>query len=170
MTIQEIKQRYELPDVLRSEGFEINRGGFCECVYHEERTASMRIYKHSFYSFCCGKHGDVIDFVRQVRGLSFQDACVYLSGEKVGAETRYQAAVTKIRRRDREKKRDELRLLLKAAGRAVSFWRRCMELADEMLEPMSDEWCDSWGKANRKYEYYCYVQDELLGEINRDHR
>jgi DNA primase len=45
------------------------------CPFHDEKTASFMVYPdHRFYCFGCGAHGDVIDFIRRMDGLTFREA------------------------------------------------------------------------------------------------
>lgn len=165
MTVAEIKERYRLPEVLRSEGVEINRAGFCHCIYHNEKTASMKVWNDHAFSFCCQKNSDVIDVIRALRGLSFVDACEYLSGEELTKETTWSIALSAMRERDRTRKRERAKRRLRFVNESISFYRRTMELADEFLKPMSDKWCDAYGNAVRQYDRLCYLQDELLREL-----
>ena len=79
--IDDIKRNHPLPEVVRQYGIEINRAGFCRCPFHNERTASMKIYAQSFYCFGCGAGGDVIDFVRLYERCDFKTAFRMLGGE-----------------------------------------------------------------------------------------
>ena len=57
----------------------VNHAGFTTCVFHNEKTASMKIYKDNrFHCFGCGKDGDVIDFVMQRDGVDFKTAIKFL--------------------------------------------------------------------------------------------
>ena len=79
--IDDIKRNHPMPEVVRQYGIEINRAGFCRCPFHNERTASMKIYAQSFYCFGCGAGGDVIDFVRLYERCDFKTAFRMLGGE-----------------------------------------------------------------------------------------
>lgn len=79
--IDDIKRDHPMPEVVRQYGIEINRSGFCRCPFHNERTASMKIYAQSFYCFGCGAGGDVIDFVRLYERCDFKTAFRMLGGE-----------------------------------------------------------------------------------------
>lgn len=79
--IDDIKREHPMPEVVRRYGIEINRAGFCRCPFHNERTASMKIYAQSFYCFGCGAGGDVIDFVRLYERCDFKTAFRMLGGE-----------------------------------------------------------------------------------------
>lgn len=79
--IDDIKRDHPMPEVVRQYGIEINRAGFCRCPFHNERTASMKIYAQSFYCFGCGAGGDVIDFVRLYERCDFKTAFRMLGGK-----------------------------------------------------------------------------------------
>ena len=79
--IEEVKQNNPMPEVVRRYGIEINRAGFCRCPFHNEKTASMKIYPTSFFCYGCGVGGDVIDFVRLYERCDFKTAFRMLGGE-----------------------------------------------------------------------------------------
>ena len=66
-------------DWLLKYGIEPNRKGFAKCPFHEEKTASFRVYKDgTYHCFGCGAHGDVITFVMNMQKLSFTEVCEML--------------------------------------------------------------------------------------------
>ena len=58
-----------------------NRAGFTRCIWHEEKSGSLKYYKKNNKVFCfgCGKHGDVIDVVQQLKNCDFKTALEYLN-------------------------------------------------------------------------------------------
>ena len=67
MTKEEIKERNSMRDVLIRYGMTPNRSGFVQCPFHNgDRTASMKIYKDSYYCFGCGATGDIFTFVQNI--------------------------------------------------------------------------------------------------------
>jgi len=58
------------------------RGGKYNCPFHQEKTPSFTIRGQRFKCFGCGASGDVIDFVRQLYGLSYPDALKHLGIER----------------------------------------------------------------------------------------
>lgn len=90
---QEIRQRVSCLDVAPLYGYHPNSGGFIPCPFHNERTGSLKLYPGDggYHCFGCGAHGDVIDFVSRVTGLSRVDAAreldrQYSLGLEFGAE------------------------------------------------------------------------------------
>ncbi len=86
ITPQQIEQAKQIPilDVFSSlyDGV-IRRSGrnyFCLCPFHQERNPSFYIYPetNSFYCFGCGKSGDVITLVMELKNLTFKQAVNYL--------------------------------------------------------------------------------------------
>lgn len=64
MEIKEIKQKLSIQTVLRYYGHTPDRNNMLKCPFHDEESASMRIYPdtNSFHCFGCGKSGDTIEF------------------------------------------------------------------------------------------------------------
>lgn len=58
-----------------------NADGKCRCIWHDEKTASMKYYPrtNSVYCFGCSRYGDIISVVQQVRGIpTFKEAVAFL--------------------------------------------------------------------------------------------
>ena len=56
---------------------DINRAGFERCVFHEERTSSMKIYRKTNTWHCfgaCSEGGDTIDLVQKIHDITFIEA------------------------------------------------------------------------------------------------
>ena len=81
MDREEIKQSRSMGDVVALYGLHPNRAGFICCPFHKEKTASLKIYKDSFYCFGCGASGDIFKFVERMEGVSFKDAFLLLGGD-----------------------------------------------------------------------------------------
>lgn len=77
----------EIVSILEKEGVELRQRGWrlwaC-CPLHSERTASFSVdvEKQKFHCFGCHVSGDVLDFIRAYKGISFQDALAYLNISK----------------------------------------------------------------------------------------
>ncbi|PCI21815.1 MAG: hypothetical protein COB67_13790 [SAR324 cluster bacterium] len=75
MTIEDIKERLSIKDVLSTYGISINENHHINCPFHEDKTPSMKVYEETNTVYCfsgnCGTHGsslDVIEFVMQKEG------------------------------------------------------------------------------------------------------
>lgn len=81
MTIEEIKSRLNIKDVLAHYGLTINKNKHINCPFHDDKTPSMRVYEETNTVYCfsgnCDTHGrgmDVIEFVQQKEDYSKREA------------------------------------------------------------------------------------------------
>jgi DNA primase len=80
-----VKQASNIVDVARELGFEM-KNNRTRCFFpqnheHGDRTPSLSLNQRSnaYHCYVCNTHGDVIDLVMKVRGLSFPDALKFLA-------------------------------------------------------------------------------------------
>lgn len=78
---EQIKDRINMRDVLDKYGIAVDRKGFAKCLFHQEKTASLKFYKDSFYCFACGTGGDIFDFVKKYFNIDFRQAIVKLNSD-----------------------------------------------------------------------------------------
>lgn len=66
---------------LVTEFIDFNKAGFAKCLWHNEKTGSLKYYDktNSVYCFSCQEHHDVIDVVSKLHGVSFKEAIYYLT-------------------------------------------------------------------------------------------
>jgi DNA primase len=88
----------DIVHIIEQEGIELKRGKAL-CPFHGERTPSFMVNqkKQTFHCFGCGEHGDVVDFIMKLHGLSFKDALVYL-GIKNGQPVRVDPSIARQRK------------------------------------------------------------------------
>ena len=79
----EIKKRVSCQDACREYGVDVNRAGFTRCLWHNEKTASLKIYPgdRGYHCFGCGASGSVIDLVMKLFDCSVGDACKRLNDD-----------------------------------------------------------------------------------------
>ena len=65
----EVKSQIHLPNAAEYYGVQVNRGSFASCLFHNERTPSMKLYDNHFHCYGCTKHGDVITLTGQIFSL-----------------------------------------------------------------------------------------------------
>ena len=159
MTAEEIKEQYDMPYVLNMYGINPDRKGFIRCIFHKEKTASMKVYKDSVYCFGCGRSGDIFTFVQQMDGCSFKDAYLKLGGEYEKKSDwqrkkfQYQLQQKKEKeRKELERKRQWKREILQDIPMQKLF-AKCFPV-------FSDDWC----AAVNRLEYDFYILDEMNRE------
>lgn len=87
--VDRIRNTNSLFDWLDRFDVTINKKGFANCPFHNEKTASFKVYSDgTYHCFGCGAHGDVISFVMAIHNLSFQEACELLDRDISYSEQR----------------------------------------------------------------------------------
>jgi hypothetical protein len=83
--VDKIKNKIDILKLVEDLGFSVvkssnDRWVMC-CLFHEERTPSMTLYKdsNSFYCYGCTESGDVITLLQKAKGLSFVEAVKFLA-------------------------------------------------------------------------------------------
>ena len=76
-----IKAKLDLIETAKQYGIEVNRSGFTSCLFHAERTPSMKLYHDHFHCFGCGKSGDVIALIAQRLNISQFDSAKVLMND-----------------------------------------------------------------------------------------
>lgn len=157
MTAEEIKQQFSMRDITARYGLNPNRSGFISCPFHKEKTASMKIYKDSYYCFGCGATGDIFTFVQQMDSLIFKEAFYSLGGtyQKPSFASKmavYKAKKAKETREKKERKEADIR---KQNLKMIDYLRETIAES----EPLSDKWCD----AKNELQKQLYIHGELNG-------
>ena len=70
----DIKGLVNMADVFRMYGVPVTQKGYAVCPFHNEKTASLKVYPKSYYCFGCGAGGDCITFVRDLFNCDFKEA------------------------------------------------------------------------------------------------
>ncbi len=85
-TIEEIKARVDLADLISSYGVVVKSAGSSKkacCPFHGEKTPSFNINERKgfYHCFGCGESGDAIKFVMKMDGLTFIEAVKKLASQ-----------------------------------------------------------------------------------------
>lgn len=109
----ELIKTIPMVNVIEHLGGVINRSGFCECPFHNEKTPSMKVYNDHAYCFGCGKRIDGIAYAAKVLGVTANQAALYLAKEfGVTVNDRassYTAVRKELQRRAQLQKQQEIR-------------------------------------------------------------
>lgn len=124
-TIEEIKARIDLADLIASYGIAVKTAGASKkacCPFHHEKTPSFHINENKglYHCFGCGESGDAIKFVQKMEGLSFIEAVKKLA-DQCGLKIEEKEDPTAGRRK-------RLYALLAAIA---EFYHRCLLKAKE---------------------------------------
>lgn len=175
----EIKSRVSALDVCRQYGIDVNHAGFTRCLWHNEKTASLKIYPGDRGYFCFGCHasGSSIDLVMKLFGCSVGDACKRLNddfrlgliqeGNLSTAERIAQnKAAWERRKREREKEAEHV-VLIREWNDAIQHLR-LVEFAYFAAAPIEpdDEWSECFVTALKERERARARADEAMQALN----
>ena len=124
-TVEEIKARIDLADLIASYGIQVKTAGVSKkacCPFHHEKTPSFNINENRGYYHCfgCGESGDAIKFVQKMDGLTFVEAVKKLAEQcGVKIEEKEDPAAGKRKR------------ILALLAEITQFYRRCLQQAKE---------------------------------------
>ena len=84
MEINEIKARLSIQTVLSHYGLKPNKNNMLNCPFHDDGTASLKIYPrtNTFNCFGCGKNGDHIQFIELYEDYARYKAILKVQGLK----------------------------------------------------------------------------------------
>ena len=161
-------------------GYSVNRSGFILSPFGKEKTASCKIYPHSFYDFSNGIGGDCIKFVSMVLGVNNWTACrhlvqafslpISLSGNIDRGE--------EIERRQRkqqrqEERKQEFRTALLSEIDSLKCWANIYRTALEkrLYSPFGDAWCyciNALQRAEYRLDILCAADQQAYRRMKPD--
>lgn len=159
----EIKRALPARDVLEHYGFHPSRTGFLQCPFHQgDKHGSLKVYdgERGWHCFGCGRGGSVINFVMELFGIGFREACLRLNEE-------FHLGLS-----DRKPSRAEVSALLRARQEAEARREREAEKYRQMAEEHRYWWevlkyfdfpHPLWCEAVKRQPYLEDWLDEHLG-------
>lgn len=155
MDKETIKQQNSMRDVLNRYGMVPNRAGFICCPFHNENSASCKIYDDSFYCFGCGMSGDIFTFVQNMDNCDFKTAFTILGGTYQKSDFSSRMAIyhhqkqMEMKRKEEQKKKAELDECLSD----IDFYRAEIE----RWSFLSDRWCEAWNKLQLALYHHGFI-------------
>jgi DNA primase len=140
-TIEEIKTRADIVAVI-GQHVQLKKAGNSWkglCPFHSEKSPSFNVMPHKnfYHCFGCQKHGDVITFVMEIEGKSFNEACEGL-GARFNIEIQKADESPELRR-----SRGEKLSMLDINKHATAFFREV--LADPKRGELGRAYLDKRG-------------------------
>lgn len=86
-TIRRVKEATHLPGLF-SDYTAVKKTGpqwTCSCLFHNEKTASLKIWPDHYHCFGCGASGDAISFLSAIESIPFSEALQRLA-DRSGVE------------------------------------------------------------------------------------
>lgn len=152
-----IKSGVDLRSVIESYGLDVEKNGMMICPFHDDRNPSMKIYDDHFHCFGCQVHGDVIDFVSRLFGITLKEAIEKMENdfgitEHSTPKPSIKTKLTLIGERQREQE----------AFRILCDYCQLLRAARTELAPKSPDepfhplFAESLAHLD-EYEYYCDI-------------
>ncbi len=122
------------------------RGEMAECIFHDDKNPSMKLYDDHFYCFGCGRHGDVTDLVSELFGIPPKKAAEKIAhdfgipydNKHSRCEPSKSGIVARIKREQDKAKENYTFILLCDYLHLLRDWRTeyAPKSADEPLNPL----------------------------------
>ena len=119
--MQAIKNLYSLQEALQEAGVKVGRNKKALCLWHNDRSPSMHVYREKVHCFACGRGGDAIDVFAATNGLETKDAVQALAarfGFQSGVPPGMQARLDRQRRRAQNEREE-------AQNIESAYWALC---------------------------------------------
>ena len=167
----ELKRLLPASEVLPAYGFQPDRGGFLQCPFHQgDRHGSLKVYEgdRGWHCFGCGRGGSVIDFVMELFGLSFHEACRKLNEDfRLGLTDQRpsRAEITawrRARRREAEA-RDRAAAQVRRMAGEHRFWWAVKQQFEPRTEGDLERVPPIYTEAVNRLPYLAWWLDEHLG-------
>ena len=155
----EVKERLNLIEAAQYYGVQPNKSGFVNCLFHKEKTPSLKLYPAHFHCYGCGKHGDIITLTTQLFTLPpFQAAQKLAQDFHIIRGNGYQKMKPRIS--EQLKYYQQEQRVYDLLNRYCLFLEKCREdynpkTPDEDFHPLFIE-------SLMKYEQYNYYRDIFI--------
>ena len=126
-----VRESVTMKQVAELYGIDTKRG-MINCIFHNDKTPSMKLYDDHFYCFGCGAHGDAVSFAAQITGLSQYEAAKQLCsafGIVHNSDTSKKPIIKRESQREKETK----------VYRILSDYYRMLKKFREEYAPKNDE-------------------------------
>ena len=166
-----IKDRLTAQEVFAFYGFQPDRSGFLRCPFHQgDWHGSLKVYDgdRGWHCFGCGRGGSVIDFVMELFGLSFHEACRKLNEDFRLGLTDQRPSRAEITAWQRARRREaEARARAAAQVRRMAGEHRFWWAVKQQFEPRTEGDLERvppiYTEAVNRLPYLAWWLDEHLG-------
>lgn len=141
MTVEEIKDRISVTEILERFDVPVNRHKMVHCPFHgDDSHPSMKVYAKSVHCFTCGFDGDIFDIYMRFEHCDFKAAYKALGG---GYETNMDKVSRELRSDAYAREKAEKKAKKEAEHKFFILLRQAIEmcrLADQACEVFSNDW------------------------------
>lgn len=168
----EVKEAVSAKEVASFYGLKVNRRGFCICPFHPDKHPSMKVDVTHYHCFGCGAHGDVVNLVADLYGLSQYEAAkriindMHLPVEMSVKENFRDTGPVMDKRRIEQKIHQAVALLVRNALQVLEEYHRLLltwkrEYAPEDKNSDFTDWHPLFAEALGNWDKINWMLDEL---------
>ena len=164
----EVKRNVSVRQAAERYGFKPNRSGLIHCIFHPDKTPSMKV-DDRYYCFGCGCTGDAIDFTARLFGVSAKDAALKLA-EDFGTDI--QNSVYRDRETGKARAPGKKKVIAKKGQKdeGIKYIRLLLDYRSLLLDwkkkytpkTRTEEWDERFVRALRELSKVEYQLDILL--------
>lgn len=105
---EEVKELVNVPTVARHYGIKVSRSNMAVCPFHDEKTASMKLYEKNYHCFGCQAHGDAIQLVQELFNIKPVEAVKRINSDfGLGLDLEKPPDMQEVNRRRQELERQK---------------------------------------------------------------
>ena len=149
-----VKEQLNLIEAAKYYGLQPDRADFINCIFHNDKTPSMKLYATHFHCYGCGKHGDIITLTEQLFGLSPYEAAKKIAQDFHITQGNGYRNIMPIKT-ERQKYIEQEKRTFEVLNFYCKFLEKCREdfkpeTSDEDLQPLFIESLTKYAQ----YDYY----------------
>jgi hypothetical protein len=141
------KQHINLKDYAQNY-LDINDAGFACCIWHSEKTPSMKVYDHKLHCFGCNRSGDIYDLLQAIHRCDFPTAKKMLDDEFGATPTKQTKAYKKMAEKRTQEKAERTRVF-RAWVRTKRMIENCPPIYIDDAMVISDSWVVAVNQVDR---------------------
>ena len=155
----EVKARLNLIEAAQYYGVKPNGANFINCIFHDDKTPSMKLYDTHFHCYGCGKHVDIITLTERLFNLP-----PYEAAKKLAQDFHITQGSSKQNMKPIKFERQIYIEQEKRAYEILNFYCRFLEKCREDFKPETpdDEPHPLFIESLHKYEQYNYYRDIFI--------
>lgn len=157
-----VKQSVTTRQAAEIYGVKIRRGGMACCIFHNDKTPSMKV-DNRFHCFGCGADGDVIDFTAQLYGIGSKEAAERLAADfGISYDSKSHSPPKPVKRKLSQEQ--QFRQTSDRCFRVLCDYLRLLEKWEKEYAPANadEKWHPLFEEALQKKSYVEYQLDILM--------
>ena len=160
---ESVKMGVSMTEAAERYGVTVNRSRKALCPFHNDHNPSLFVADDHYHCFACGEHGDVIDFVAKLYGLSLHEAAKKLAYD-FGIQTDKPPSIAMQEKWNRKTEAQRLRETEKLCFSALMEYMKLLQEWKRLYAPRTPEekWHPHFVEVCEHLDYVEYMVDLLI--------